>query len=81
MPVIGLFNGIPGLSGWLRRGGIVLSTIPGMAALGAAGVRDASISSSAILADLEMRGFAISFLTSSRVALSAFAMSLCSTIF
>jgi len=46
-----------------------------MLVLGSAGVREVSILSSAILADLEIRGFAISFLTASRVVLSAFAIS------
>jgi hypothetical protein len=67
-------------SGWLDRGGIILSTVPGMVVLGVAGVREVSIFSSAILADLEMRGFAISFLTPSRVVFSAFAMSVPATI-
>jgi hypothetical protein len=46
-----------------------------MLVLGSAGVREVSILSSAILADLETRGFAISFLTLSRVVWSALGIS------
>src|SRR6202022_4440043 len=57
-------------SGWLGRGdGIILSTVPGMVVLGCSGIRVVSKFSSAILADLALRGFAISFLTLARVAL------------
>src|ERR1700690_3477587 len=48
--------------------GIILSTVPDMVVLDSSGIRAASSFSPAILADLDMRGFAISFLTLSRVA-------------
>jgi hypothetical protein len=58
-------------SGWLGRGdGMILSTVPGMMALGCSGIRAVSKFSSAIFADLATRGFAISFLTLACVALS-----------
>jgi hypothetical protein len=47
---------------------MILSTLPGMVALGCSEIRVVSKFSSAILADLAMRGFAISFLTLARVA-------------
>ena len=46
---------------------MILSTVPGTVVLGCSGIRAVSRFSSAILADLAMRGFAISFLTSARV--------------
>ncbi len=51
---------------------MILSTVPGMVVLGCSGIRAVSRFSSAILADLAMRGFAISFLTLARVALPGF---------
>ena len=48
---------------------MILSTVPGMVTLGGSGIRVVSSFSSAILADLAMRGFAISLLTLARVAL------------
>ena len=48
---------------------MILSTVPGMMALGRSRIRAVSKFSSAILADLGMRGFAISFLTLAYVAL------------
>jgi hypothetical protein len=58
---------------------MILSTVPGMLALGCSGIRAESRVSSAICADLAMRGFAISFLTLARVALSSsFLVFLCS---
>jgi hypothetical protein len=48
---------------------MILLTVPGMATLGCSGIRAVSRFSSAILADLAMRGFAISFLTLARVEL------------
>ena len=57
------------LSGWLGRGdGMILSTPSGIVVLGCSGMRDVSRFSSAILADLDIRGFAISFLTLALVA-------------
>jgi hypothetical protein len=47
---------------------MILSTVPGMVALGSSGTRALSIFRPAILADLDMRGFAISFLTLEYVA-------------
>ena len=47
---------------------MILSTVPDMVRLGFSGIRAVSRFSSAILADLAMRGFAISFLTLARVA-------------
>ncbi len=49
---------------------MILSTVPGMVALGCSGMREVSRFSSATLADLAMRGFAISLLTLARVALA-----------
>ena len=49
---------------------MILSTVPGIVVLGCSGIREVSKFSSAILADLAMRGFAISFVTLARVALS-----------
>lgn len=46
-----------------------LLTVPGMVALGRSGIRAVSEFSAAILTDLAMRGFAISFSTLSRIAL------------
>ena len=68
-------------SGWLRReDGMILSTIPGTVALACSGFRVVSNFSSATLADLAMRGFAISFLTLAVVALLRFFLAfLCST--
>ncbi len=48
---------------------MILSTVPAMLALGCSGDRAVSRFSSAILADLAMRGFAISVRTLARVAL------------
>jgi hypothetical protein len=48
---------------------MILSTVPGMLALGRIGMRAVSRFSSAILADLAMRGFAISFPTRACVEL------------
>lgn len=68
------------MAGWLGRGdGMILSTVPGMVTLGGSGIRVVSSFSSAILADLAMRGFAISFLILARVALpGSFLVFLCS---
>jgi hypothetical protein len=58
-------------SGWLCRGdGMILSTVQGIVVLGCLGIRVVSRIGSIILADLDMRGFAISFLTLARVALA-----------
>ncbi len=58
---------------------MILSTSPGMVVLGRSGIREVSKFSSAILADLDMRGFAISFLTLACVALpNSFLVLLCS---
>ena len=48
---------------------MILSTVPGMVTLGCSGIRVASRFSSAIRADLAMRGLAISFVMLARVAL------------
>ena len=48
---------------------MILSTVPGMVVLGCSGIRVVSRFSSAIFADLAMRGFPISFVTLARVAL------------
>jgi len=57
---------------------MILSTVPGMLMLDSE-TRAVSRFSSAILADLAMRGFAISFLTLARIALrGSFLLSLCS---
>ena len=53
---------------------MILSTLPGMVTLGCSGIRRVSSFSSAILADLAMRGFAISFLTLAYVARSDFVL-------
>ena len=59
--------------------GMILSTVPGMVVLGCSGIRVVSRFSSVILADLAMRGFAISFFTPACVALpAAFLCFLCS---
>jgi hypothetical protein len=51
-------------SGWLGWGdGMILSTVQGVVVLGSLGIRVVSRIGSIILADLDMRGFAISFLT------------------
>jgi hypothetical protein len=47
---------------------MILSTIPGMVVLGGSGIRALSRFSAVILADLAMRGFAISFRTLAYVA-------------
>jgi hypothetical protein len=47
---------------------MILSTVQGMVVLGSLGIRVVSRISSIILADLDMRGFAISSLTRARVA-------------
>ena len=47
---------------------MILSAVPGMVVLGSSRVRAVSRFSSEILADLAMRGFAISFLTLACVA-------------
>lgn len=58
---------------------MILSTVPGTVALGWSGIRAASRFSSAILADLAIRGFAISLMTLARVALACcFLAFLCS---
>lgn len=46
---------------------MIFSTVPGMVVLGRSGTRARSKFRSAILADLAMRGFAISFLTLARI--------------
>ena len=51
---------------------MILLTAPGMVTLGCSRIRAVSKFSSAILADLEMRGFSISSLTLARVALLSF---------
>ena len=57
-------------SGSLGRGDrVILSTIRGTVALGCFGIRTVSTFASAMLADLDMRGFAISLLTLAYVAL------------
>ena len=58
-------------SGWLVCGdGIILFTIPGIVVLSCSGIREVFRFTSAIFADLAMRGFAISFVTLARVASS-----------
>jgi hypothetical protein len=47
---------------------MILSTVQGMVVLGSLGIRVVSRIGSIILADLDMRGLAISFLTLARVA-------------
>jgi hypothetical protein len=54
---------------------MILSTVPGMMALGCSRVRPVSRFSCAVLADLAMCGFAISFLTLACVALPCSPMS------
>ncbi len=51
---------------------MILSTVPGMVVLGRSGIRDVFRFNCMILADLAMRGFAISFLTVASVALPDF---------
>jgi len=62
-------------SAWMCDG-MILSTVSGTLILGCSGNRAVSKFSSFILADLEIRGFAISFLTLSSVVFSSLAMSL-----
>jgi hypothetical protein len=63
---------------FVRGDGMIFLTVPGMVVLGCSIFRAVSRFSSATLADLAMRGFAISFLTSARVAVfGAFLPSLC----
>ena len=58
---------------------MILSTTPDMIVLGRSGIRTVSRFSSAILADLAMRGFAISFVMLAYVTLSgSFVPFLCS---
>jgi hypothetical protein len=57
------FSGWPGDT-------IILSTVPGMVVLGRSRVRVVSRFSSIILADLAVRGLAISFVTLARIAVS-----------
>jgi len=69
---------------------MIFSTVPGMVVLGRSGTRARSRFRSAILADLAMRGLAISFLTLARIeslcsflvflALLGFLDSLCSML-
>jgi hypothetical protein len=60
---------------------MILPTVPGMVVLGCSGIRAVSRFSSASLADLAMRGFAISLLTLARVALSeSLLVLLCGTL-
>jgi hypothetical protein len=60
-------------SGWLGRGdGIIFLTVPGMVVLGCSGIRAVSSFISAILADLAIRGLAISSLTPACDALPVF---------
>jgi hypothetical protein len=47
---------------------MILPSVPDMVVLGCSGIRAVSRFSSAVLADLAMRGFAISFLTLANVA-------------
>ena len=49
---------------------MILSTVPDIMVLGCSGIRAVSRFISATLADLAMRGFAISFVTLARVAVS-----------
>lgn len=72
--VICAFSGLLGF-----EEGIILPTVPDNVVLGCSGIRVVSAFSSAIFADLAMRGFAISNLTLERVALSSsFVPFLCS---
>jgi hypothetical protein len=59
---------------------MILSTVPGMVVLGCSGIRVVSSFSSAILADLAIRGFAISLLTLARVVLPNFFLAFLCTI-
>jgi hypothetical protein len=57
-------------SGWPRVGGeLIFSTVPGTVALAHSGIRAVSKFRSIILADLDMRGFAISVLMLSTVVM------------
>jgi len=49
---------------------MIFSTVPSIATLGSSRIRSLSRFNSKILADLAMRGFAISFVTLARVALA-----------
>jgi hypothetical protein len=51
---------------------MILWTVPGIVVVGCSGIRAVSKFSSAILADLAMRGFAISLLTLARIELLDF---------
>jgi hypothetical protein len=51
---------------------MILWTVPGIVVLGCSRIRAVSRFSSAILPDLDTRGFAISFLTLARVELPVF---------
>jgi hypothetical protein len=53
---------------------MIFSTVPGMVVLGRCGGRAVSNFSAAVLADLAMRGCAISLVTLARVALSVFVL-------
>src|ERR1700682_3553136 len=66
-------------SRWLARlDGIILSTIPSIVVLGFSGFRVVSISCSAILADLDMRGSVSSFMMPADIEYSDdFAVFLC----
>jgi hypothetical protein len=60
---------------------MILATVPGMVVLGGSEIRAVSRFSSAIFADLDIRGVAISFLTLARLALpSSFLPFLCASI-
>jgi hypothetical protein len=72
IPTVATANGDQGLFGSGRGDGMILSTVPGMVMLGRSGIRVVSRLSSAIRADLDMRGFAISFRTSARARSSGF---------
>jgi len=50
---------------------MTLSTVPGIVVCGGAGVRSESKARCAILAELDMRGFAISLRTLARIARSS----------
>lgn len=59
---------------------MILSTVPDMIVLGGSGIRAVSSFRSAILADLAMRGFAISLATLARVTWwGSFLLFLCGT--
>jgi hypothetical protein len=67
------------LSTWFgRRDGINSSTVPGMVVLGRSEILAVSKLSSAILADFDMRGSAISVWTASIVLLGSFWVCYCS---